>query len=205
MSGLQWSWDSQSIAFWKQSKESEVYVVNANGGVPRRLTTAPGGVKWPYWSRDNTMIYFARGDLKTEIWKMPSRGGAAVQITRNGGDVPKESPDGKFVYYSKGLPDPLSVWRIPVEGGEEMKLLDSVNPGTLWTVGPKGIYYFTSADDKGRSDLRLLEIATSKNRKLLTVERSVSYGLTVSPDGLTILYTQLDEAGSDLMLVENFR
>ena len=29
--------------------------------------------------------------------------------------------------------------------------------------------------------------------------------LTVSPDSRTILYTQLDETGSDLMLVENFR
>jgi hypothetical protein len=47
--------------------------------------------------------------------------------------------------------------------------------------------------------------ASSKTRKLLTVERSVTYGLTVSPDGGTILYAQLDEAGSDLMLVENFR
>ena len=29
--------------------------------------------------------------------------------------------------------------------------------------------------------------------------------MTVSPDGRTILYTQLDEEASDLMLVENFR
>jgi hypothetical protein len=29
--------------------------------------------------------------------------------------------------------------------------------------------------------------------------------MTVSPDGWTILYTQLDEEASDLMLVENFR
>jgi hypothetical protein len=30
-------------------------------------------------------------------------------------------------------------------------------------------------------------------------------GLTVSPDGRWILYTQFDQRGSDIMLMENFR
>jgi Tol biopolymer transport system component/DNA-binding winged helix-turn-helix (wHTH) protein len=201
--GPQWSWDGQNIAFWIQE---EVYVVSANGGVPRRLVTRPTGGQWPYWARDGQSLYFASGDRNgTEVWKMRSTGGGAIQVTRNGGDVPQESPDGKFVYYGKGWPLPWSVWRMPVEGGEETKVLDSVNPSTLWTVGSKGIYFFKAADDKGRSDLCRYEFATAKTRKLLTIERSVSYGLTVSPDGRTILYTQLDEAGTDLMLVENFR
>ena len=136
---------------------------------------------------------------------MRSSGGGAIQITRNGGDLAQESPDRKFLYYGKGYPLPMSVWRMPVEGGQETKVVDSVNPSTLWTVGSKGIYFFKAADNKGRSDLCLYEFATAKTRKLLTVERRVSPGLTVSPDGRTILYTQLDEAGSDLMLVENFR
>ncbi|MFL6353147.1 MAG: protein kinase domain-containing protein [Bryobacteraceae bacterium] len=202
ISGPQWSWDSQNIAFWATTKEPGVYIVSVNGGVPRRLTTLPAGGKWPFWSRDGQSLYFVGGG---EIWKMRSTGGGAVQITRNKGDVPQQSPDGKFVYYSKGWPLPLSVWKMPVEGGEETKVLDSVNPSTLWTVGTKGIYFFTTADDKGRSDLCLYEFATSKTTKVLTVERSVDFGLAVSPDGGSILYTQLDEAGSNLMLVENFK
>jgi hypothetical protein len=34
---------------------------------------------------------------------------------------------------------------------------------------------------------------------------TLSTALTVSPDGLWILYPQFDQAGSDLMLVEDFR
>jgi Tol biopolymer transport system component len=179
-----------------------VYVVSANGGVTRQLPTPPGGAKWTFWSRDGRWLYFTSGE---NVWKIRATGEGAIQVTRNGGDVPQESPDGKFLYYGEGWPSPISVWKMPVEGGQETKVLDSVNRSTVWTVGSKGIYFFSAVYDKGRNDLCLFEFATAKIRKLLAVERKVAWGLTVSPDGRSILYTQVDEVGSDLMLVENFR
>ena len=86
-----------------------------------------------------------------------------------------------------------------------MKVLDAVHPYGLWTVGQDGIWFFTNPDEKGQSDLSIHEFATGKIRKILTVERLATCGVCVSPDGRTVLYTQVDEAGSDLMLVENFR
>jgi Tol biopolymer transport system component len=119
-------------------------------------------------------------------------------------DVPQESPDGKFLYYCRGFPFAQSVWRILVEGGEEIKVLDSVHPMALWTIRPEGIYFFTAPDDKGFSDLCFYEFASGKTRKILKMERGPGRP-TVSPDGRTILYPQDDESGSDLMLVKNFR
>jgi serine/threonine protein kinase len=204
ISGPKWSWNGHSIAFWAAQKHPEIYVVNENGGpgALQQLSTATGG-KWPYWSRDGKSIYFASGGETPEIWRMRSSGGGAVQITRNSGDNPQESPDGRFVYYSKGWPSMVSIWKVPVEGGGETKIIDSVNPSTLWAIGSKGIYFF-AYDDKGQSELRVQEFATGKTKKLLKFDRPISWGLTVSPDDRTILYTQVDEAGSDLMLVENF-
>ena len=138
---------------------------------------------------------------------MPSQGGEAIQVThmKKGVDVPQESADGKFFYYCRGWPFAMSVWRIPVEGGEEIKVLDSVHPWALWTLRSEGIYFFTATDDKDSSDLCFYEFATSKIRKILKMERGLNGQIAVSPDGRTILYEQNDELGSDLMLVENFR
>jgi dipeptidyl aminopeptidase/acylaminoacyl peptidase len=86
-------------------------------------------------------------------------------------------------------------------GGEATKVLDAVGWG--WTVGKDGIYFFTVADEKGHADLSVYESATGKTRKIRTMERRVDF-FAVSPHGRTILYTQLDQEGSDLMLVGIF-
>ena len=49
-----------------------------------------------------------------------------------------------------------------------------------------------------------LDFATGKIKLLLPV-RAWLYGLTVSPDGRSLLYSRPDASGADLMLVENFR
>jgi Tol biopolymer transport system component len=170
----------------------------------QQLSTLANGGKWPYWSRDGKSTYFASGGAKAEIWKMRSSGGGAVQISRNSGDVPQESADGKFLYYNKGWPSLMTIWRVPVDGGVETKIIDSVDPYTLWTIDSNGIYFF-GYSDKGRSELRFHEFATGKTKNILKFERWIDYGLTISPNGRTLLYTQLDDAGSDLMLVENFQ
>jgi serine/threonine protein kinase len=204
-----WSPDGQSIALdMTVGGNQDVYVINAKSGVLRRLTTSAAVEMMPEWSRDGKWIYFCSGPKHMgEIWKMPASGGevAALQITRKGGDQPQESPDGKSVYYCKGWPNPLSVWRIPVEGGEGTKVLDGVHPEARWTVGGDGIYFFTKPDERGHSALSIYEFATGKTRKILTVERPVTWSVRVSRDGRTVIYPQVDETGSDLMLVENFR
>ena len=206
--GPKWSPDGQNIAFSAvRVGNHDVYVVSANGGAPRRLTEHPAADKWPSWSRDGQSLYFCstRSSDSGGIWKMPARGGQAVEITRHGGDVPQESPDGRFVYYEKGYPSQCSVWKVPAAGGEEVKVLDSTHRDAGWTVGEQGIYFFTPADKQGHSDIGLYKFATGKISKILTIERNVTYRIAVSPDERTILYGQYDQSGSDLMLVENFR
>jgi Tol biopolymer transport system component len=207
--GPRWSPDGKRIVFAAEpGGNQDIYVINAKGGAPQRLTTDPAADKWPWWSRDGQSIYFvSHRSGWSEIWRMPVAGEAAVQITPNGEirDVPQESYDGKFLYYQRGASLQCSVWRMPVVGGQETKVLDSVHRYAGYAISQQGIYFFTQTEEDGRNGIRFYEFVTGTTRKVLTVERQVSNHIAISPDGQTILYTQLDQAGSDLMLAENFR
>jgi hypothetical protein len=57
----------------------------------------------------------------------------------------------------------------------------------------------------GSSAVEFQSFATGKMTTIAMVHRQVLFGLSVSPDERFILYTQVDQGGTDLMLVENFR
>jgi hypothetical protein len=136
---------------------------------------------------------------------MPSGGGEAVQITRNSGDMPQESPDGKFLYYRKGWPEAVTVWRALPDGSQEVKVLDSIDSSGEWTVGKEAMYFFRTLAKMGYRDICFYEFATGQTRKIVTTQRPLWSRIVVSPDDRTILYPQADESGSVLMLVEKFR
>jgi Tol biopolymer transport system component len=203
-----WSPDGENIGFITvDGRYQHIYVVSPNGGKPRRLTAESAGREAvPNWSRDGKWLYFSSDRTgRYEIWRMPSKGGEAVQITSHEGLGEEESPDGRFLYYGKGWPVEISVWRIPVNGGEEVKVLDSVNPDGRFSIARGGIYFFTMPDKAGHSDLRFYEFSTGNVSKVLTIERGVDEHIAASPDGRWILYTHRDDAASDLMLVANYR
>jgi Tol biopolymer transport system component/DNA-binding winged helix-turn-helix (wHTH) protein len=203
-----WSPDGQQIVFdSRPAGNSDIFVVDVQGGPPRRLTTEPSNEVVPSWSRDGRWIYFASDRTGGwEVWKMPSPGGSAVQVTRHGGFAGFESPDGRFFYYAKGLTIP-GLWRIPTDGGDEVELIGSLEAGYwgYWAVVENGIYYLDTATKPG---IAFFDITTHRVTRLFDLENRPARqapGLAVSPDKRTILYTQLDATDSDIILVENFR
>jgi Tol biopolymer transport system component len=211
----EWSPDGRQIVFDARAEVNNddirhIYVMNAEGGPPRRITTGATYDGMPSWSRDGRWIYFAsnRGG-GWQVWKVPVEGGEAVQVTKNGGFRACESPDGKYLYYSKFV-DTSGLWRIPVEGGEESLILDQLQAGywEAWAVVDRGIY-FIDPETKPHATIKFFSFATRRVTRIASMEKPVSIlvisTLVISPDERWILYTQTDQSGSDIMLVDNFQ
>jgi Tol biopolymer transport system component len=206
-----WSPDGHYIAFGFRPKEhSEVYLLEIGNGVSRLLATLPGADNGgPNWSRDGKWIYFYsdRGGGPFQLWKIQLKGGRPpVQVTKNGGVFAAESADGRFLYYSKF--DAPGIWRMPLSGEEEVKVLDQPGGDNWWgwALTPNGIYFFDESNSGNQAGVKFLDFATGKRISIANVSRSsVCCGLAVSPDGRSIFYVQNELAESSIMLVKNFR
>ncbi len=202
-----WSPDSSRLTFSLSMEErTELYVINASGGAPQHLISSAGSEN-PSWSKDGRWIYF---DLRMKppisIQKIPTEGGPVTHVV-SGGWAPIESPDGKFIYVIGGNGgENMVLVRIPVEGGEVKQVLDSLLNQNSYVVEDDGIYFIPKPDPAKGYSIQFLDTVTGRIRKVVELGKQPGiYNLSISPDRRWALYTQLDQGGSDLMLVENFK
>jgi dipeptidyl aminopeptidase/acylaminoacyl peptidase len=196
-----WSPDGRQIVFdCTAAGQLDVYVVDANGGSPRRLTDATHG-KIPSWSHDGRWIYFSSTVTgRNEIWKIPSAGGKAVQVTRNGGFIAFEAPDRRALFYLK-TDQSVKLWRSAIDGSGETAVLDGVD-SRGFVVTADRVYYLRQEPNSSFT-IRRYVIATREDSQVASLAKPVFRGLSISPDGKYLIYSQRLEA-SNLMLVEDF-
>ena len=107
--------DSRQVAFDSRHEDGSwgLFVVDADGGVPRPLTTDSGDENCPVWSPDGRWIYYT-SDQKAgrNVWRIPAGGGRAEQLTTKGsGFRVRVSPDGRELLYSPPTVDPMAMLR----------------------------------------------------------------------------------------------
>ena len=199
--------DGQQVAFDSRvEKYSHIFVVAAAGGAPRQLTTGNANDILPRWSADGRSLYFASNRSGSwQSWKLAMAGGAPRQITTQGGFVANESPDGRWVYFTKG--DASGLWRMAAAGGAATKILDSPRSGYwgYWCVRRRGIYFLEFGAARPR--IALYEFATEKIVPVATLEHMppLFSGLSVDGNEDTLLLTDEHSVDSHITLVENFR
>lgn len=203
-----WAPDGRSIAFDSAPKDghAHLWVIDSDGGAPRRITTSAGNHTAASWSHDGRWIYFST-DRRSgrNIWRVDAHDGTEQQITQTGsGSYATESADGlSLLYQPKGGADsPLMA--LPLGGGAPRQLVDCVRQSNFHS-GPRGIHYVACGDGSDPR-IHLLDPRSGRDRVLGRLEKlGWTPGLAVSTEGTVIFYTRLSDATANLMMVENFR
>jgi Tol biopolymer transport system component/DNA-binding winged helix-turn-helix (wHTH) protein len=203
-----WSPDAKMIAFdsWA-GRGVNLYLIDPHGGVPHKLSIDLTFANSPSWSHDGKWIYFEHGADAGHptIWKVPSQGGHAEQLTKDVAWWPLESPDGRYVYFSREL----WIWRVRTDGTEEQKVEGMprvAGAGDAWYPYGSGIYFLAYAN--GKAEIDFFDLDTKKAQSVFVLDKFPPEwmgGMHVSQDGRWLLFPQLDESSSDLMLVENWQ
>jgi Tol biopolymer transport system component/DNA-binding winged helix-turn-helix (wHTH) protein len=204
-----WSADGKQIAFDVELTATgkwNLYSVVADGGGPAKpLRSDAFNNTRPSWSMDGRWIYFASDRTgNDQIWKMPSSGGTASQVTFGGGLDPVVSWDGQRVYYAK-QPPIQGIWAVPAEGGQEVQVV-SRGRSLDFDVGENGIFMMDRTP-KPQVTVEMFRFATQQLETVARLPPGVRFRgyFRVTRDGSSMLYQRFDQWHSDIEMLPGIR
>ena len=199
-----WSPDGRAIAFVQKkcvasrpcaaAYETDLYVVNADGGGLRRLTTRRARLFNPSWSADGKTIRYARSLVNAD-------GSGHSELPRNVPLAGAWSPDGQRIAFSRVSHSPadirnptkLGLWVMNADGSDARQVAPKATWGVppAWSPDGRRIAFrrfdgrlFESA---GNSDLFVVNVDGSGLRRLTHHAANVRW-FAWSPDGRTIAF-----------------
>jgi len=196
-----WCSDGRRIAFDSSaSGNAAIYIEDIAERLPRKVATSRINLSRPAWSRDCRWLFASDG--KPTLYRFPASGGPAQPFT----NLP--------AYYATVLADRvifsvmestgLVLWSKSAAGGPEKVLeqMPRLGYGDAWTANSSGIYYTDSS--AGQPTLNFYDFAKQTTRRIMTLKKTPvpggGFGMAVSSDNHWLLYTQVDDLQSDIML-----
>ena len=135
------------------------------------------------------------------MFKVAADSAGTPALVLKGAAPAMESPDGRFIYYTRGINVP-GLWRVPSGGGKPASVIPSSH-WYNWTVANGKIYFV----EQKSTALKFLDLNSGVVAGVTSLDRILDdlSGLSISPDGRSILYAREDQVTSDIVLVRGFR
>jgi hypothetical protein len=201
-----WSPTADSVAFaGALNGVSRIYVVNAEGGHSRPVTTGPGQASDPSWSPDGKRVVFADDQTGTpQIYVTNAAGGGdSVQLTsgNSANTQPAWSPDGKHIAFVSDRDGADHVYVMNSDGTDQRRLTndDASDVDPAWS--PNGSRIAFAGDRTGSGVFAIYAARTDGTRESqLTHDTTSDRDPSWSPDGLLIAYAGA-RGGRDAVVV----
>ena len=205
-----WSPDGRTILFdSRTSGKAALYLVDPATALPRQISTNGIPADDPSWSADGKWIYFHSESPEPAehdaIYRVTPQGGTPERMAHARGYKTEESKDGKLLYFAADYNN-AAIYVLNIATGEQRPLADmpKLGCGNDWVLSSKGIFFVDFGQQPG---IDFFDFSSHRVTKKILLNKQPAYwgGLSLSPDESWLTYSQTDEAGSDLMLVEGFR
>lgn len=203
-----WSPDSQKITFDMVglSGLEGVYTADISDRVAHKLKTNVREAEHPYWSHDGKWIYFRGSEgVGHQLYRCPVGGGDATLLTGFLDLVTViESSDGKTLYFPSRIGNSNMMMLALDRSGatpQEVSGIPKVSLESQWALVHDGIYFVPQ--DSPRS-ICFFDFATRHTREIFKADKDLGDGMSVSPDGRYLLYSQIDESNANIMIANYF-
>ena len=144
-----WSPDGTQIAYTSsKAKNRDIYLMQADGSQPIRLTADPAEDTHPDWSPDGTqMVFVSKREGLSQLYVMKSDGSELTKITDHVAEKwnPRWSPDGqRIVYYGAVEQGKDSVYVMNADGSGHRTLRAGIWPS--WSHDGSRILFVQDKD-----------------------------------------------------------
>lgn len=194
-----WCSDGRRIAFdSRASGVSDIYIADITEKVPRKVVTTQANLTSPAWSRDCRWLF---AHAKNSLYRIPATGGRAERVSENSSYSVVLADR---VIFNITEPDGVVLWTKPIDGDARKRLdgMPKLRYDDAWTATANGIYYTDSSSQP--IIVNFYDFATHTTRRVMTLKQSpvpgAGPGISVSPDGHWLLYPQIDDEQSEIML-----
>ena len=162
--------DGQTVvATLESAGNSNLYLLDRNGNVIRRLTDEPGIEVSASWSPDGKQIvYVSDRSGAPQLYILDLASGKTRRLTYSGAynTSPEWSPKGDRIVYTGRVGSRFAVFSIAVDGGEPRKLTAESSDSEDPTWSPDGRFIAFSSNRAGKYHLYVMQASGDNQRRL---------------------------------------
>jgi hypothetical protein len=200
--------DGSRIAYvTDRDGNTEIYVMNADGSNPRRLTNTTAAEGSPAWTPDGTRIVYASNAVEGttgtfHIWMMNADGSSPRQLTQgtHSDFQPAVSPDGGTVAFTTDRDgNNYNVYLMGIDGSNQRQFTRALSPETnpLWLADGQLAYLLQEPGRTLISRVMRANVTTGEATQISPQGLAISdFDISKSGDLMAMVVTQFERGGN---------